>query len=408
MNVNYKKLETYKPQIKLQETGTTIGSIVRWQRKQKNMTLNEGADGICSISYLSKVENNLIEPSDQILEDLKKRFELEDILDYDLERFEEHYRLIIFNMFDYKEIPPFLFKLYESHTDYKSKLILFAYHLFKGDLFRSKTLYKDLEFEISKFTPNEINLFYYLTALMLAKEGKYFIALKVLNLSNVVDKNSEISMLIDYEKIHLKLMLGRHLQTLSISEDLEKKLLKSNNLRRYHNLLKLKLLFSLDEYDYNLLLQEIEKSAYLTKKEKQWTKAFLNLLHQNKINNLMLEKNTNESKYWYLIALLHYDKEEDYIKIKELTNDNSNYSSNSIIQQIEFFINNKYTLDNDSFTRYVRNITNNFENNYNGYYVLSILFENASNYYENKTFYKSANLIRKYGKEMLLNLKRMT
>jgi hypothetical protein len=122
----------------------------------------------------------------------------------------------------------------------------------------------------------------------------------------------------------------------------------------------------------------------------------------------MLEKNTNESKYWYLIALLHYDKEEDYIKIKELTNDNSNYSSNSIIQQIEFFINNKYTLDNDSFTRYVRNITNNFENNYNGYYVLSILFENASNYYENKTFYKSANLIRKYGKEMLLNLKRMT
>ena len=160
----------------------------------------------------------------------------------------------------------------------------------------------------------------------------------------MVDKNSEISMLIDYEKIHLKLMLGRHLQTLSISEDLEKKLLKSNNLRRYHNLLKLKLLFSLDEYDYNLLLQEIEKSAYLTKKEKQWTKAFLNLLHQNKINNLMLEKNTNESKYWYLIALLHYDKEEDYIKIKELTNDNSNYSSNSIIQQIEFFINNKYTL----------------------------------------------------------------
>ena len=35
MVLNYKKLETYKPEIKLQETGTTIGSIVRWQRKQK-------------------------------------------------------------------------------------------------------------------------------------------------------------------------------------------------------------------------------------------------------------------------------------------------------------------------------------------------------------------------------------
>lgn len=40
-------------------------------KKTKNMTLNEGAEGICSISYLSKVENNLIEPSELILNDLK-------------------------------------------------------------------------------------------------------------------------------------------------------------------------------------------------------------------------------------------------------------------------------------------------------------------------------------------------
>lgn len=73
-----------------------------------------------------------------------------------------------------------------------------------------------------------------------------------------------------------------------------------------------------------------------------------------------------------------------------------------------FFINSKYTLDSDSFIRYIRNITTNFESNYNGYYIMSILFDNASNYYENKNFYKAANLIRKYGKEMLLKLKRMT
>lgn len=408
MVLNYKKLETYKPEIKLQETGTTIGSIVRWQRKQKNMTLNEGAEGICSISYLSKVENNLIEPSELILNDLKKRFEIEDLINYDLERFEKHYELIISCFFNYKEIPLMLFKLYEGNTDYKSKLVLFSFYLFKNNLTKAKVIYKDLEFEINKFTHDEINLFYYLTAKMLEKEGRFYLSLKVLNLTNIIDKDSELSMLVDFKKILLKLTLGRHLQSLIISDDLEKRLLIKNNLTRYHNLLKLKLLWSLNEYDYEYQLREIDRRLYLTRKDKQMIKTFLNLLHHNKINNSTLDKNLSESVYWYMMALLYYDQEEDFQKIKEIINECNNYKTIPIVEQIEFFINSKYTLDSDSFIRYIRNITTNFESNYNGYYIMSILFDNASNYYENKNFYKAANLIRKYGKEMLLNLKRMT
>ncbi len=408
MVLNYKKLETYKPEIKLQETGTTIGSIVRWQRKQKNMTLNEGAEGICSISYLSKVENNLIEPSELILNDLKKRFEIEDLINYDLERFEKHYELIISCFFNYKEIPLMLFKLYEGNTDYKSKLVLFSFYLFKNNLTKAKVIYKDLEFEINKFTHDEINLFYYLTAKMLEKEGRFYLSLKVLNLTNIIDKDSELSMLVDFKKILLNLTLGRHLQSLIISDDLEKRLLIKNHLTRYHNLLKLKLLWSLNEYDYEYQLREIDRRLYLTRKDKQMIKTFLNLLHHNKINNSTLDKNLSESVYWYMMALLYYDQEEDFQKIKEIINECNNYKTIPIVEQIEFFINSKYTLDSDSFIRYIRNITTNFESNYNGYYIMSILFDNASNYYENKNFYKAANLIRKYGKEMLLKLKRMT
>lgn len=408
MVINYKKLETYKPEIKLQETGATIGSIVRWQRKQKNMTLNEGAEGICSISYLSKVENNLIEPSELILNDLKKRFEIEDLINYDMERFEEHYELIISCFFNYKEIPLMLFKLYESNTDYKSKLVLFSFYLFKNNLTKAKVIYKDLEFEINKFNHDEINLFYYLTAKMLEKEGRFYLSLKVLNLTNIIDKDSKLSMLVDFKKILLKLTLGRHLQSLIISDDLEKRLLIKNHLTRYHNLLKLKLLWSLNEYDYEYQLREIDRRLYLTRKDKQMIKTFLNLLHHNKINNSTLDKNLSESVYWYMMALLYYDQEEDFQKIKEIINECNNYKTIPIVEQIEFFINSKYTLDSDSFIRYIRNITTNFESNYNGYYIMSILFDNASNYYENKNFYKAANLIRKYGKEMLLKLKRMT
>ena len=79
---------------------------------------------------------------------------------------------------------------------------------------------------------------------------------------------------------------------------------------------------------------------------------------------------------------------------------------NPINEQIEFFLESKYTLDNEDFIRYIKNISTNYENSFNGYYALSTLYENASVYYENKTFYKTANLIRKYGKKMLYDLKK--
>lgn len=408
MSINLKKLESYRPEIKLQEIGTTIGSIVRWHRKQKNMTLNEGADGICSISYLSKVENNLIEPSDQILDDLKKRFELEELLNYDLKRYEEHYSDIVDKLFGYKEIPTFYFKLYETKTDYKSKLVLFAYYIQRHNLIKAKKVYKDLEYEINKFNHDEINLFYLLTSLMLIEEGKYYIALRILNLSNVINVNSKLSMLIDYKKIYLNLMLGKFMQSFNLSEDLEKRLLKNHNLLRYNNLLKLKLFYTVDEYDYQYSLDKINEQQFLTRKEKELNKTFLNLLRNQKISKTLLEKNISDSNDWYLINLLYFDFLEDYQKIKEIMNKSSKFGSNPVNQHIEFFLDSKYNMDSDSFSRYIKNISTNFENNYNGYYFLSLLYENAANYYENKTFYKTANLIRKLSKELLSNLKRMT
>jgi len=44
----------------LPEDGEDIGSMIRHQRRKMNLTLEEGAEGNCSVSYLSKVENNQI------------------------------------------------------------------------------------------------------------------------------------------------------------------------------------------------------------------------------------------------------------------------------------------------------------------------------------------------------------
>ena len=48
-----------------------IGSAIKFKRKEMNMTLEEGAEGICSVSYLSKLENNLIEAGVRFVPDRK-------------------------------------------------------------------------------------------------------------------------------------------------------------------------------------------------------------------------------------------------------------------------------------------------------------------------------------------------
>ncbi|MDM5336502.1 helix-turn-helix transcriptional regulator [Fictibacillus enclensis] len=48
--------------------GEIRGEKIKYFREIKQLTQRELTDGICSITYLSKVENNIIEPSEQILQ----------------------------------------------------------------------------------------------------------------------------------------------------------------------------------------------------------------------------------------------------------------------------------------------------------------------------------------------------
>ncbi|WP_372868138.1 helix-turn-helix domain-containing protein, partial [Planomicrobium okeanokoites] len=54
----------------------TIGEVIKYFRKKNHMTQEILSEGICSIPYLSKLENNQLEPSNDILLHLCKRLGL--------------------------------------------------------------------------------------------------------------------------------------------------------------------------------------------------------------------------------------------------------------------------------------------------------------------------------------------
>nr|WP_318540278.1 helix-turn-helix transcriptional regulator [Terribacillus saccharophilus] len=58
------------------EVSYNYGSLIRFYRKKKGLTQENLCDGICSITYLSKIENNKIEPHDEIVNHLLKRLDI--------------------------------------------------------------------------------------------------------------------------------------------------------------------------------------------------------------------------------------------------------------------------------------------------------------------------------------------
>ena len=56
---------------------SSIGYIIKQERLNQNIKQTVLAKGICSTSYLSKIENNSTVPSDEVLTFLLKRLNLE-------------------------------------------------------------------------------------------------------------------------------------------------------------------------------------------------------------------------------------------------------------------------------------------------------------------------------------------
>jgi transcriptional regulator with XRE-family HTH domain len=79
MNVDLLRQIIKKRKFTIQTSDASFGSAVKAKRYDLQLTLAQAAKNICSISYLSKVENNLIIPSEEKRLLLQERLGLEDI-----------------------------------------------------------------------------------------------------------------------------------------------------------------------------------------------------------------------------------------------------------------------------------------------------------------------------------------
>jgi HTH-type transcriptional regulator, quorum sensing regulator NprR len=160
-----------------------FGPLIKYYRTQKGLTQKELANGICSVSHLSKIENNGKEANDETISLLLDRLhisinraeEQEKIIGDLLKRlnekiyFYQKYEVedIISQLKDYDAIIPFTSYLH-TYELYKMRYLLFLGNVNQADL--QKEILKKLK---KSFSQHEIYLFHYCSTILYILKGQF-------------------------------------------------------------------------------------------------------------------------------------------------------------------------------------------------------------------------------------------
>lgn len=153
---------------KLQEEekeNALIGSEIKLRRSALSKTLDEICDRICSVSYLSKVENSDINPNPVLLEELCKRVHITKEGLQAIKNSKELFLDMLESLFfgDLKKIEETYNRVFDM-KNYRAKIIKFGYALVNGNLRVAKRLFDELEQAVSAMQLTDLSILMYFEA----------------------------------------------------------------------------------------------------------------------------------------------------------------------------------------------------------------------------------------------------
>ncbi|MFP4178093.1 MAG: helix-turn-helix domain-containing protein, partial [Acholeplasmataceae bacterium] len=167
-----KRLMRQRKQEKLYEP-KPFGSALRFSRIEKKMTLQEAAEGICSISYLSKAENNLIAVSDQFIEPLSERLGIKRYDDQDDANYRKDRDRIVDHLIIGTSLPDDMLAYYGTRKDHQAELVRFGYYMTEQDYGKAFIHFQSVKSYLLRLDDVELNLFIYLMHRFLFRHERY-------------------------------------------------------------------------------------------------------------------------------------------------------------------------------------------------------------------------------------------
>jgi HTH-type transcriptional regulator, quorum sensing regulator NprR len=328
MYINFLELMNHirKRQVDKAYVGMPFGSAIRYKRKELNMTLEEVCEGICSLSYLSKVENNLICASEEYIEKLKKRLNLNDAYDYDLDTFKIHIDHIIHMCLKNQELDEKYVLYYENREDYQSIIVQFAYYVLKKDYVKAEGPYRDLLDFISSVPNDAFMVSIILINRILFQEMRYIEGMELLELSESHGSQSKIiSLLVKKWKLNYSFKIKNHLRISKLYQPLQNELAECHLFDQVKINCFNKLIYESKYKSLKEMEEELNQMILISKKDKDYIVARCHYYSNEYHKVLDLSKlYLNSSSDWLILHLLTLDKLKESKAIIKIMSDNEN------------------------------------------------------------------------------------
>ncbi|WP_025725110.1 helix-turn-helix domain-containing protein [Acholeplasma granularum] len=316
-------------------TTDNIGSMLKHHRLKLSLTLEEGAENICSISYLSKVENNLIRPSDKYLLQFQEKYNIDLSLDKSKSDtlMDDMIEVLFYNTSNLMDETQF------KAFDYYSKLCYFGYLVSIKNFKQAKKEYFKLNPYIKNFNNVELMFYLYLTSQILINDGRIKDAFETLQMSKDKYDHNKLSILIKSQLIKLACMMNHHTYIILNYEKLRKSLINDEHYHITHDIKYMYLLYFLPFLTFDQLVEKLENSRHFEKHQEDFLKAkhhYLNMKY-DEAYQILKDKETHDILYFEL-SLFTLNKLRNHRSLEKLLKNhpvNININLEVIIKYLE-------------------------------------------------------------------------
>lgn len=333
-----------------------IGSAIKFKRRELHLTLEEGSEGICSVSYLSKLENSQIEASEKFIDALLDRFQISELNPDNIRQYEEDKNELIDAMI-YRLIPRHdMLDFYGDRVDYQAQIIHLIYNLTVGAYDKADSFYATLKAYIIRLQDQELALLLLYAAIRLYHKKRYSDAYDILVLmTRHVNDIECIELLVTCWRLRSALRMHK-------AAEIEKLMPKVMQLciehQTYDQLSELRFkyiqfeaTFQPIEYIENRVQTtptlDVAKKEYLLGVSKYYHQDYLYVIEQAK-------PYWKVCKYWYLLYLSALDQLEEQEKIIQALTHPIHLGDSLEIRRMMHHFKCKYGLEKSKVVNYLK------------------------------------------------------
>jgi len=185
----------------IEDTNAIIGTEIRLSRKKLSLTLKAVADETCSVSYVSKVETNSIDPNVQYLEEICDKVNIDKKKFKELKNSIKTINDVIDAMYDnnldkIKEI----YENCKSFENYRHLILHLYYYFTTGDYYKFNKVYKQILPLISTLSEVDLLMYVFIVGYYAYEKGDTLDAVKIFEELDEFNINNKKLLILIYAK----------------------------------------------------------------------------------------------------------------------------------------------------------------------------------------------------------------